>query len=142
MLKRYRWWLGYAAADLVAAGMGMGVPFFCIALGVPVGWLTTRRALASGLDVRSVLARTLAVAALSSGFTLVLMTALWAQMAQHLDEPTWITETSGIPQILYDPVPSLAAWLVLMIVISPILQLLITVFSGVVVLVRAGRPQP
>jgi hypothetical protein len=36
----------------------------------------------------------------------------------------------GIPMILYDPRVSFVGWLVLMIVISPFLQLLTTVFAS------------
>ncbi len=37
-LKR-RWaLLLYAALDVICVGAGMGVPIFCILLGLPVGW--------------------------------------------------------------------------------------------------------
>jgi hypothetical protein len=28
----------YALADIFCLGMGMGVPIFCIVLGLPAGW--------------------------------------------------------------------------------------------------------
>jgi hypothetical protein len=41
----------------------------------------------------------------------------------------------GIPMILYDPRASFIGWMVLMIIISPVLQILTTVFSSTVRLV-------
>ena len=28
----------YVFVDIICIGMGMGVPFFCILLGLPLGW--------------------------------------------------------------------------------------------------------
>jgi hypothetical protein len=45
----------------------------------------------------------------------------------------------GIPQILFEPRLSLIAWLLLMIAISPFLQLLTTVFAGHLTLLSLYR---
>jgi hypothetical protein len=52
----------------------------------------------------------------------------------------------GIPLLLFLPRASLIAWLVLMILVSPVLQLLMTIFGGHLALLReaqrAARPRP
>ena len=47
-----------------------------------------------------------------------------------LGDPTADFANFGIPMILYDPKISFVGWLILMIFISPFLQLLTTLFSS------------
>lgn len=39
--------ISYILIDIICAGAGMGVPFFCILLGFPLGWYIARRVYAS-----------------------------------------------------------------------------------------------
>jgi hypothetical protein len=58
-LKR-RWaLLLYAALDVICAGFGMGVPIFCILLGLPVGWAIALRVTLRPRPLRQALGRVL-----------------------------------------------------------------------------------
>jgi len=128
----------YVALDVLATGAGMGVPIFCIALGVPVGWFITRRALlvagrkpATAATMYGMLRATLVGAAITSAGTFLLMGAIWGPVAVMLFDPAADLAHFGIPMILYAPRASFIGWLVLMIAISPFLQLLVTLFTAV-----------
>ena len=120
----------YIAADLVCVGMGMGVPIFCIGLGFPVGWYIATRAIRVSSNVRQILRTVLLHAVATCLVTFVLMALLWGPTIQMLFDPTFDVANFGIPLILYDPTLSFVGWLVLMIFISPFLQLLTTLFSS------------
>ena len=120
----------YLTADVVCVGMGMGVPIFCIALGFPVGWYMAARALRSTSDLGSVLKRTVVQGTLTSAVSLAIMALIWGSAAPMLLDPTADFANSGIPMILYEPKVSFVGWLVLMIFISPFLQLLTTLFAS------------
>ena len=116
--------------DLICAGLGMSVPFFCILFGLPVGWYIARRITARPFDSQAMLRKTLAGAILTSGFTFVGMLLLWGPWSRMLFDPAANLENLGAPLILYEPLASFIGWLVLMIAISPFLQLLMTVFGS------------
>lgn len=120
----------FAFLDLICAGLGMGVPIFCILLGLPVGWYIARRITARPFDTKAMLSKTLAGAVLTSGFTFVGMMLLWGPWIRMLFDPTADLKNLGAPLILYEPLASFIGWLVLMIIISPFLQLLMTVFGS------------
>jgi hypothetical protein len=58
------------------------------------------------------------------------MVIIWANMIGMLWDPAANLANTGIPMILYEPRASLIGWLVLMILISPFLQLLTTLFAA------------
>jgi hypothetical protein len=120
----------YAVIDIVCAGVGMGVPIFCILLGLPVGWYIAKRITAHPLDTRANLQKTLLGAALTSAFTVALMVLIWAKTIGMLFDPSADLANFGIPLILYEPKASFIGWLALMIVISPFLQFLMTLFGA------------
>jgi len=120
----------FAFLDILCVGLGMGVPILCILFGLPVGWYIARRVTTHALDVRQVLAAALRGAALTSAFTFVGMAALWGRCIVMLFDPAADLANFGIPMILYGPVASFVGWLVLMIVISPFLQFLMTLFGS------------
>ena len=127
--------LGWALAlffllDLICVGMGMGVPIFCILFGLPVGWYIAQRITIDRLNTRSMLSKTLLGAALTSVITFVGMVLLWGPWSAMLFDPAADLEKLGAPLILFEPVPSFVGWLVLMIVVSPFLQLLMTLFGS------------
>ncbi len=79
-------------------------------------------------------------AALTSAFTFVGMALLWGRFIPMLFDPTADLANLGIPLILYEPLASLIGWLVLMIVISPFLQFLMTLLgSHLTLLLRLPR---
>ena len=120
----------YVLLDTLCVGVGMGVPIFCIAFGLPVGWAIARRVSGQALPVTATLRSVLKSAALSAGWTLVLMLAIWTPTARMLFDPRADLANFGVPLILYDPRASFIGWLALMILISPFLQLLTTLFAA------------
>ena len=127
--------------DIVCVGMGMGIPIFCILLGLPVGWYLVRRTGAGPLDMRQMLSQTLRGAALTAACTVLGMAILWGRFVPLLFDPGADLVNLGIPLILYEPWASLAGWLALMIAISPFLQFLMTLFgSHLTMLLRPPRP--
>ena len=126
-------WVAFAIfvfLDVLCVGMGMGVPIFCIGLGFPVGWYVAARAVRSTSDLAEVLRRTVVQATVTSAVTFAMMALLWGNVARMLFDPAADFANFGIPMILYDPKVSFMGWLVLMIFISPFLQLLTTLFSS------------
>ena len=141
---KLRWALAiFGLVDIVCMGLGMGVPIFCILFGLPVGWYIARRVATRPFDTRRMLSKMLLGAALTSAFTFVGMALLWGRCIVMLFDPTADLANFGVPLILYEPVASFIGWLVLMIVISPFLQLLMTLFGSHVTLLgwlsRRGR---
>jgi hypothetical protein len=126
----------YGFLLIICTGMGMGVPFFCILLGFPVGWYIARRVYNPSHAVKTMLKRVLMWAALTSGITLVIMAILWGASTSLLFEPGFDIANFGMPIILYEPMASFIGWMVLMIVISPFLQFLMTLFGAQVTLLR------
>lgn len=127
----------YACLDLICVGVGMGVPFFCILLGLPMGWYIVRRLIHETSETKAILEKLMKYAALTSLFTLIVMVAIWATSAAMLFDPTADLANYGIPMILYEPRPSFIGWIVLMMVISPFLQFLMTLFGGLLTWHRA-----
>jgi hypothetical protein len=70
------------------------------------------------------------------------MAALWGPTAKLLFDPQADLVNFGIPLILYDPRASFVGWLVLMIAISPFLQLLTTLFGAHLTLLLQLRRNP
>jgi hypothetical protein len=138
-------WLVFAFLDTFCVGMGMGVPIFCIAFGSVVGYYLAHRFLPKQHAMDQLLRGWLRYAALTSLFTLVLMALLWGPWSRELWNPQADYANFGIPLILYDPRASFAGWLVLMILVSPFLQLLTTLFGAHVTylwLLRGGELGP
>ena len=120
----------YALADTLCAGFGMGVPIFNIGFGFVVGWLLVGRARAQAPDLRAVLRKALLYALVTNAWTLLLMLAIWGPVTLKLFDPRVDLAKIGIPLILYEPTASFIGWQVLMMFISPFLQLLTTVFAA------------
>jgi len=129
----------FVILDLICVGAGMGVPFFCIVLGFPVGWYIARRFLSSEYRVGDQMRRIFQVALATSLFTFAVMAILWGRTVSLLFDPASDFANFGIPMILYDPKLSFAGWLILMIFISPFLQLLATTFAAYLTVTRRLR---
>jgi hypothetical protein len=122
--------VAFLALDTLAVGMGMGVPIFPILLGFPVGWLLPRFLPGSTRTWPQALRRLLLLSGLTASYTFLLMLLLWGPTVRLLFDPTADLANFGIPMILYQPRASFIGWLVLMILISPSLQLLTTLFGA------------
>lgn len=149
--KRLWLWIAiYAVLDVIAVGMGMGVPIFPILFGFAVGWLLPAWLLptrllsarllsarpwsawpASSADsMRQLLVRILRWSAASAAWTFLQMAVIWLWAVSMLFDSGVDIAQFGEPMILYEPVPSFIGWIVLMVFISPFLQLLTTVFAA------------
>jgi hypothetical protein len=120
----------FVVLDTLCAGMGMGVPICCILFGFPVGWYTVGMATATTVHIREVLRKLLLYAVVTSAYTFLAMIAVWGRCIPMAFDPLADFANFGIPMILYGPRASFIGWLVLMIVISPFLQLLTTLFGS------------
>lgn len=120
----------YALLNTICIGMGMGIPIFCIFFGLPVGWYIARRITIQSYDTRQMLGKMLLGAVSCAVFTFIGMALLWGPTIRMLFDPAADLENFGIPMILYEPLASFIGWIVLMIVISPFLQLLISLFGS------------
>jgi hypothetical protein len=129
-----------AVLEILAVGAGMGVPIFAIVLGLPIGWWLARRHGLGREVTRPVLRDILMAALVASLMTFGLMIAIWAPQFSLLAKPGFDAAKWGIPLILYTSRASFFGWMALMIVVSPVLQLLATVFGAyVTLLAEAGR---
>jgi hypothetical protein len=129
----------YVILDTLFAGIGMGVPFFCILFGFPVGWYLAKRLTFSKIDLNDILRDILKYAIFTSLFTVILMLVIWGPVITMLSDPTANFVNFGIPMILFDPKMSFIGWIILMIIISPFLQLLTTIFASHVTLWRLSK---
>ncbi len=120
----------FILVDIICVGMGMGVPFFCILLGIPTGWFLVLYVTTRTTDVREILWRVLINAAIAAGITLVGMLIIWVPFSTLLFKPGSDLSSVGMPLILYQPRASLIGWLALMIIVSPVMQLLTSLFGA------------
>jgi len=120
----------YALLDILCVGMGMGVPFFNILLGLLVGVLIVRRIAVASTTPRMMLRKILSAAAFTAAFTFILMVLIWGFSLLMFFNSGADLSNYGMPLILFEPLPSFIGWLVLMIVISPFLQFLMTLFGA------------
>ncbi len=129
----------FVIVDLVCVGMGMGVPLACILFGFLVGWYIAKRATMATANVKDILWRVLVQAVITSAFTFVVMSAIWGRTSVMLFDPSADFQNFGHPFILFDPKISFIGWLVLMILISPFVQLLTTIFGSYLTLLHWVR---
>lgn len=121
----------FVLLDIICIGMGMGVPFFCILFGLLVGWYIVRYITTTDTEIRSIFSKTLLYASVTAAISLFGMLMIWAPFAaSYLFDRGKDLANTGVPMILYEPLASFIGWLVLMIVISPFLQLLTTLFGS------------
>ena len=135
-----RWALtAFVVIDIICFGMGMGVPVFCILFGFLVGWYIVRNVTANTPHIREVLRKIFRYAVITSSFTFVLSAVAWGRCITWLFDANADLANFGIPMILFEPRASFIGWLVLMIAVSPFLQLLTTLFSSHLALLRWVR---
>ncbi|NLE75331.1 MAG: NUDIX domain-containing protein [Chloroflexi bacterium] len=141
-MKRWQAWALYAFVALFSLALGMGVPFFTILLGFPLGWALVRRAERHGGLLPDLMGRVLQNAGWTTLFTFVILVAIWGPSLQLLGQPGFDPAGYGIPMILYEPRASFIGWLALMVVVSPALQLLATLSTAYVTLAWQVRRGP
>jgi hypothetical protein len=129
----------FVALDIFCMGAGMGVPVLNILLGFAVGWYLVRWISRSTQGAVEILKHLLRYATITSCVTLAGVILIWGPTVRLLFDGKTDLANFGIPQILYKPQASFIGWLTLMIVISPFLQLLTTIFGGYVALLVAGE---
>lgn len=127
---RLRFILAVIAIDVLCVGIGMGVPVLNIAFGFPLGWYIARKAVTNADSNRGMLGKVLRDAIVGATPTFVAMSIIWGSLVPWLFNPGTDYANLGIPLILFDPRNSFIGWLVLMIFISPFLQLLATTFAS------------
>lgn len=130
----------FALLDLFCIGLGMGVPIFCVLLGFPVGWYIARRAINTEQVAERVFPKILNYAVISAAFTFVIMAILWGRCIALLFDPNFDLARFGHPMILFTPKASFIGWLILMILLSPFLQLLTTIFAAYLSLLKGPKP--
>ena len=126
----------YIVLDLFCIAMGMGVPIFGILFGFPIGWYIVKRISMDTKNLNIIFKRTFFYAVITSLFTFLVMSIIWGNAIFMLFNPGVDFKNYGIPLILYDPKLSFIGWIILMIFISPFLQLLTTIFAAYLTLLR------
>jgi len=129
----------YILIEIICVGMGMGVPIFCILFGFPLGWYIVKRICRSTEYSYLMFYQILKLSFLASVFTFLLMIVIWGRTIPMLFNPMSDFQNFGHPYILYDPKISFIGWSILMIFISPFLQLLTTIFASFITLIRIGQ---
>ncbi len=137
--KRIPAFVLYVITDFICIGAGMGVPVFSIFLGLPVGWYAARRSKCRNAPETVILRHIMSIALVTSSVTCGVMLLVWGWCIPLVFDTTYDFANFGHPMILYDPWYSFIAWLVLMIFISPFLQLLMTVFAAHVILMNGPK---
>lgn len=120
----------YILLDIICIGMGMGVPIFCILFGFLVGWFSVKYITATTTSVLQIFRSVLIYAVITAAVTMLGMVIIWGPFSTFLFDPGRDLAATGIPMILYEPRASFIGWIVLMILISPFLQLLTTLFGS------------
>ncbi|MDP2181869.1 MAG: hypothetical protein Q8K99_04780 [Actinomycetota bacterium] len=124
--------------DVFAVGMGMGVPFFAILAGFPIGWFLARRFMSAGEGTLSVLRVCLRGSIAVSAGTFVLMLAIWGPRIPLVFGPGFDAAAWGLPLVLYTSTASFWGWMALMIVVSPVLQMLAAAFGVYLTVLSQG----
>jgi hypothetical protein len=121
-------------STIILSGIGMGVPILNILFGFIIGWYAAKRACILYENLEGRLSKIFIYCLFCSGLTLILMLGIWGSKISMLFDPLSDFENFGHPMILYDPKLSFIGWLILMIIISPFLQLIASVFSAFITL--------
>ncbi len=118
----------------VLVGAGMGVPIFCILMGVPYGFLVVGRILQKEERTHRhhhFYSGILNASAILSLSTFIFMVIVWMPWVLKSFAPGFDYKNTGMPLMLYTLKASFWGWITLMIVISPVLQFMTSVSAGV-----------
>ena len=117
--------------DIFSIGMGMGVPLVTILFGFVVGWVLPVYLEMPDEISRDSLKRVLKAGLVTSAVSLVILGAIWLPALSWLAEPSRDFVQFGMPLILFEPLASFIGWIVLMVLVSPFLQFLMTILGAV-----------
>lgn len=129
----------YIVVDIICEGAGMGVPIFCIFLGFPLGWYIVERISVSTEHSHLMYYKIFRLSLFAFLFTFLLMPVIGGRTIPMLFDPKSDFQNFGYPIILYDPKISFIGWSILMIFLSPFLQLLTTIFAAFIILMKSGE---
>lgn len=137
--------------DVVAIGLGMGVPIFAVLFGLPLGWyfggvsIGTRRmrdqlrpSEVSRLPLLTLRRPVVQSAGVALATTLVLG-VVWLPQLPSVFDTALSAHDWGIPLVLFGSQASKIGWMALMLVISPLLQFMAAVTGAVLRQVYAMR---
>jgi prolipoprotein diacylglyceryltransferase len=125
--------------DVACVALGVGVPVFSVLFGFPVGWYIAEKTLHD--RTRNVFTRILYRSFMTSAITFLIMAVVWKDMIPLIHNPGTDYRNFGHPLFLYDPRLSFIGWVILMIVVSPFLQMLTTVFASFITLASRAKPR-
>lgn len=112
--------------DFIGVWLGMGVPLFNIIFGFVIGfYLFNFFDQEQRNNYKTIFKFGFGSAALS----FILLVMIWWPYILKLFDKSYDYLNTGIPLILYTPRASFIGWLVLMLFISPFLQLMATIFA-------------
>ena len=118
--------------NLMATGAGMGVPIFNIILGFIFGHYIGKSVTGiSAIRIKKLFQQGFLITAM----TFIMMLVIWLPALKWITDPQLDVANFGHPFFLYDPLISFIGWIALMILISPLLQLLAIVFTGVIAII-------
>ena len=117
--------------EILSIAMGMGVPIFTILLGFFLGLFIPGILRTPSELSTQYLASILKVALIPSAVTFIIMALIWLPTLTWLFDSTRDLSNFGIPMILYSPRASFIGWIILMVLISPFLQFLMTLFGSI-----------
>lgn len=120
----------YVIINILCTGAGMGIPIFNIGSGLLVGWYSVKRNLLDTKESNIILKKLMITGFITSMVTFIFMLIIWGWSISYLWGTSEEIKNFGIPMLLFQPQASLIGWLVLMIIISPFMQFLLTIFSG------------
>lgn len=122
----------YVLANGFLTAFGIGIPILNIFFGFYVGYYITNK---FHDNLKSIWTYSLS----SSAITFIFMLLIWGNLIFKIFDPSFDFSNFGHPMILFDPKMSFIGWIVLMIVISPFLQLLTTIFSAFICLMKNNK---
>ena len=120
----------YLVGALVSVEAGVGMPFCCIGLGLLVGWYIARRELRHANGFARMLRRATRTAVFTSLATFLMMAVIWGPRVGMASGPQSNLPSVGLPMTFHGAPESLIIWALLMVAISPLLQLMTTVFAA------------
>lgn len=121
-----KWFFIYIFISLIATGLGMGIPFLNILLGLPVGFYIARYKLKEQGDFSTITRKSLKYSFITIIITLLLMSFIWLPPLTLIADPNFNLTDFGMPLILFDPLLSFIGWMILMVIFAPFLQFLLT----------------
>ena len=114
--------------DLLGVWLGMGVPIFNIMFGFLIGSYLFN--FFSKNDNKNCSRLIFKYGLLGAILSFSLLFVIWWPYIIKLFDQSYNYLNNGIPLILYTPKASFIGWLILMLFISPALQLMATLFSA------------